>query len=91
MLSKRKLIKNIKSVYRAKGTQRGHEVFFRFLFNLDSETLYPREQMLRVSDGQFDTTKILRAIGTTGETSDLDWKNNYRSNIRCNCDCRKCI
>ena len=70
-VSKRKLIKNIKSVYRAKGTQRGHEVFFRFLFNLDSETFYPREQMLRVSDGQFDTKKVLRAIGTVGETSDL--------------------
>ena len=65
MLDKRKLIKNIKSVYRAKGTARGHEVFFRFLFNLDSEIFYPREQMLRVSDGQFDTKKIiLRAIGT---------------------------
>ena len=70
-VDKRKLIKNIKSVYRAKGTQRGHEVFFRFLFNLDSETIYPREQMLRVSDGQFDTKKILRAIGTVGNTSDL--------------------
>jgi len=70
-IDKRKLIKNIKSVYRAKGTQRGHEVFFRFLFNLDSETFYPREQMLRVSDGQFDTKKILRAIGTVGETSNL--------------------
>jgi len=70
-VDKRKLIKNIKSVYRAKGTQRGHEVFFRFLFNLNSETFYPREQMLRVSDGQFDTKKILRAIGTVGNTSDL--------------------
>jgi len=70
-VNKRKLIKNIKSVYRAKGTQRGHEVFFRFLFNLDSETIYPREQMLRVSDGQFDTKKILRAIGTVGDTLDL--------------------
>ena len=70
-VSKRKLIKNIKSVYRAKGTQRGHEVFFRFLFNLDSETFYPREQMLRVSDGQFDTKKVLRAISTVGDTSDL--------------------
>ena len=70
-VDKRKLIKNIKSVYRAKGTQRGHEVFFRFLFNLDSETIYPREQMLRVSDGQFDTKKILRAIATVGDTSDL--------------------
>ena len=67
-VSKRKLIKNIKSVYRAKGTARGHEVFFRFLFNLDSEIFYPREQMLRVSDGQFDTKKVLRAIGTVGDT-----------------------
>ena len=70
-VDKRKLIKNIKSVYRAKGTQRGHEVFFRFLFNLNSETIYPREQMLRVSDGQFDTNKVLRAIATVGDTSDL--------------------
>ena len=70
-VDKRKLIKNIKSVYRAKGTARGHEVFFRFLFNLDAEIFYPREQMLRVSDGQFDTKKIIRAIGTVGETSNL--------------------
>ena len=70
-LDKRKLIKNIKSVYRAKGTARGHEVFFRFLFNLDSETFYPREQMLRVSDWQFDTKRVLRAIGTVGDTSKL--------------------
>ena len=70
-VDKRKLIKNIKSVYRAKGTARGHEVFFRFLFNLDSEIFYPREQMLRASDGQFDTKKILRAIATVGDTSDL--------------------
>ena len=70
-VDKRKLIKNIKSVYRAKGTQRGHEVFFRFLFNLGSETIYPREQMLRVSDGTFDTNKVLRAIATVGDTSEL--------------------
>ena len=31
-IDKRKLIKNIKSVYRAKGTSRGHEMFFRMLF-----------------------------------------------------------
>ncbi len=27
--------------------------------------------MLRVSDGQWDTKKILRAIGTVGDTTDL--------------------
>src|SRR5210317_396681 len=70
-IDKRKLIKNIKSLYRAKGTNRGHELFFRLLFGLESEIFYPREQMLRVSDGKWDTKKILRAIGTTGNTSNL--------------------
>src|SRR6056300_442287 len=44
-VDKRKLIKNIKSLYRAKGTSRGHELFFRLLFNEDSETIYPRENL----------------------------------------------
>jgi len=44
-VDKRKLIKNIKSMYRAKGSVRGHEMFFRILFGENSETIYPREQM----------------------------------------------
>ena len=70
-LDKRSLIKNIKSMYRLKGTQKGHELFFRILFNQPSETFYPRTQMLRVSDGQWNTQKVLRAIATTGNTSNL--------------------
>jgi len=70
-VDKRKLIKNIKSLYRAKGTNKGHELFFRLLFGLQSETIYPRENILRASDGKWDTRKILRAIGTTGNTLDL--------------------
>lgn len=70
-LDKRHLIKNIKSMYRLKGTQAGHELFFRILFNQVSETFYPRTQMLRVSDGQWDTQKVLRAIATVGDTTNL--------------------
>ena len=71
-IDKRKLIKNIKSVYRAKGTSRGHEIFFRMLFGLPSETIYPRENMLRVSDGKWTTNKIIRAIAFFGsDTSKL--------------------
>ncbi len=71
-LNKRNLIKNIKSVYRAKGTSSGHQIFFRMLFGLTSETVYPRENMLRVSDGKWTTNKILRTIqgiNLTGDTS----------------------
>jgi len=70
-VDKRKLIKNVKSVYRAKGTTRGHEMFFRLLFGIGSETFYPRENMLRISDGKWTTNKILRAISTVGEPNDL--------------------
>src|SRR5210317_382942 len=70
-VDKRKLIKNIKSVYRAKGTNRGHELFFRLLFGLESETIYPRENITRASDGNWDTTKILRVISTVGDTVNL--------------------
>jgi len=70
-VDKRKLIKNIKSLYQAKGTNRGHQLFFRLLFGIESEIFYPREQMLRVSDGKWDTKKILRATGIIGNTSNL--------------------
>jgi len=70
-VDKRKLIKNVKSLYRAKGTSRGHELFFRLLFNENSETIYPRDQVLRASDGKWDSNIILRAIATIGDTQNL--------------------
>ncbi len=70
-VDKRKLIKNIRSMYRAKGTQAGHELFFRLLFGEESETLYPRENLLKPSDGKFTTNKILRTVNPIGEPTDL--------------------
>ena len=70
-VDKRRLIKNIKSLYQLKGTAEGHRIFFNLLFNEESETIYPREQILRVSDGKFGTQKILRGINIIGDTSKL--------------------
>jgi hypothetical protein len=70
-VNKRNLIKNIKSLYQAKGTQKGHETFFRLLFNETSETFYPREQLLKISDGKFTSKKVLRAINIVGNVSNL--------------------
>ena len=70
-INKRNLIKNIRSVYLAKGTAKANEVFFKMLFNENSETIYPRENMLRISDGKFDSKKILRAVASVGEPTDL--------------------
>ena len=70
-VDKRNLIKNINSLYRSKGTNKGHEIFFRILFNEESQTFYPREQLLRVSDGKFDTLKALRLLPDVGDTTQL--------------------
>ncbi len=70
-VNKRNLIKNIKSLYQSKGTIEGHKIFFRLLFNENSETILPREQLLRVSDGKFTSKKVIRCIETQGDNNDL--------------------
>ena len=66
-VDRRKLIKNIKSLYRAKGTARAHKTLFKLLFNQNSEVYLPTVDMLRVSDGKFNTTTFIRATQTDTE------------------------
>ena len=70
-VNKRNLIKNIKSIYQSKGTIAGHKLFFKLLFNETSDTFYPREQLLRTSDGKFSTERIIRAINVNGRIASL--------------------
>ena len=59
-VNERNLLKNIKDLYRAKGTRKGHELFFRILLNEDVTLSYPKTDMLRVSDGNWLEDQILR-------------------------------
>ena len=61
----RKLIKNIKSLYRAKGTAKAHKAFFKILFNENSEIYTPADDMLRVSDGTWNVQSFIRCTQTT--------------------------
>ena len=61
----RKLIKNIKSLYRAKGTEKAHKAFFKILFNETAEVYTPSDDMLRVSDGSWNVQTFLRCTQTT--------------------------
>ena len=45
-IAKRKLIKNIRDMYSAKGTRDGHKLFFRILFDEEAVITYPRDNML---------------------------------------------
>ena len=69
-IAKRKLIKNIRDMYSAKGTRDGHKLFFRILFDEEAVITYPRDNMLRVSDGRWSTDKVVR-VSETG-TSDFN-------------------
>ncbi len=80
-VDKRKLIKNIKGLYKVKGTNEGHKMFFKMLFNELSETIYPRENMLRVSDGKWDTQRIMRCIATVGDTLKLVGRTITQNNV----------
>ena len=64
----RKLIKNIKSLYRAKGTSKAHKAFFRMLFNETSEVYLPANDMLRVSAGGWSTQTFIRCTQTAAQS-----------------------
>ena len=70
-VDKRKLIKNIKSLYRAKGTKRASEIFFKLLFNENAEIRFPKENILRASDGKWDTQSVVRCleVGSSNATN----------------------
>ena len=59
-LDQRNLIKNIRELYRAKGTSEGHKIFLRMLLDQSSDLLYPNQFMMRASDGNWGFKNILR-------------------------------
>jgi len=63
-VDKRNLLKNIKDLYRAKGTRKGHQLFFRILLGEEVEITYPTKDMLRVSDGKWSDDQIIRLTAT---------------------------
>ena len=70
-VDKRKLTKNIRDLYISKGTRKGHELFFRLLFNEDATITYPNENMLRTSDGAWTTRLIMRVQEISGDVTEL--------------------
>ncbi len=70
-VDKRKLIKNIRDLYIAKGTKKGHELFFRYLLNEEPIVSFPTDNMLRVSDGKWTTRNIMRINAVNGFPREL--------------------
>ena len=58
--NKRRLLKNIRELYRAKGTSEGHKIFMRLLLGEDPEVTYPAKFMMKPSDGNWASQTLMR-------------------------------
>jgi hypothetical protein len=70
LLDKRTFIKNVGEFYRSKGTPESVKFLFRILYNEDIEIYFPKEQILKVSDGKWVLPLSLRV--ETGDTNIFD-------------------
>ena len=55
-------LKRMRDFYRAKGSEKSFQFFFRLLYNQEIELYYPSVDILRVSDGRYDSSEIIRVI-----------------------------
>ena len=54
-INERFIVKSIKDYYQEKGNPRSLDLLFRILFGTSSDTEFPREKILTLSDAQADT------------------------------------
>lgn len=70
-VDKTTLLKNIKDFYVARGTEKSFKLLFRLLYNNGLSFYYPSKDMLRVSDGKWVRSKIMRVTAESGNVLDL--------------------
>jgi len=69
-IPKDRLVSGLREFYQSKGSVGSFKWFFRVFFNTDSDIYFPREDVLRASDGswvQTVTLKVSAAIGRSNE------------------------
>jgi hypothetical protein len=59
--NKRLLASKFKQFFETRSNEESYRFLFRLLYNEDVEFYYPGEDVLRISDGNFEKTQILRA------------------------------
>jgi len=57
--NKKLLVKNSLDLYRAKGTERSIDLFFKLVYGTAAEVQYPAEKIFRLSDGVYEKPEYL--------------------------------
>lgn len=68
LVDPRRLIKNIKQFYLAKGTEKSYEFLFRILYDTAVEFYYPKKDILRLSTGKWTQNNFLRLTNALGDS-----------------------
>ena len=63
-----KLVKNIKSFYKAKGTEKTYDFLFRILYDTGVEFYYPKKDILKLSHGKWILKKTIKLSNFLGST-----------------------
>jgi hypothetical protein len=61
-----KLMKNIKGFYRAKGTEKTYDFLFRILFDTSVEFYYPKNDIMKLSDGKWVVRRSIKTSNNIG-------------------------
>jgi hypothetical protein len=70
--NKRTFMKYVRDLYNTKGTEESFRLLFRLLFNEEIEITYPKEQMLRLSDGKWSQRVSVKVVLDAGvDTSNV--------------------
>ena len=69
---KKLIAQYFKDFYESKSNEQSYRFLFKLLYNEDIDFYYPGEDILRVSDGNFEKTQIIRTLPAgTGTLSDV--------------------
>ena len=70
LADRRLLAEHIYELYQAKGTVKSFELFFRLMYNENIQIYFPKDDILKTSDGKWDRSIAIRAIPISGNIFD---------------------
>ena len=68
-VNQKTVLKNINDFYKAKGTEKSYNLLFKILHDSDVSFYYPKEDILRVSDGKWVEKKSIKITSENGNSN----------------------
>lgn len=81
LANKRLLAKHIREFYSAKGTIKSYELLFRILYGDEVEIYYPKDDMLKVSAGNFNVAAVIKGLSQYGNAYNITGQIIYQPTV----------